>query len=81
MKSEICSNLTLLKYQRVWAQKIQSYHIYIENFGLCKVKYSLFMECSSSYKSWLFYHIKILPKEINTNNLPKSEFFFLLDIH
>ena len=31
--NEICSNLTLLKYQRVCAQKIQSYHIYIENFG------------------------------------------------
>lgn len=81
MKSEICSNLTLLKYQRVCAQKIQSYHIYIENFGLCKVKYSLFMEYSSSYKSWLFYHIKIPQKEIKTNNLPKSEKFFLLDIH
>ena len=53
--NEICSNLTLLKYQRVCAQKIQSYHIYIENFGLCKVKYSLFMEYSSSYKSWLFF--------------------------
>lgn len=31
--------------------------------------------CHSSYKSWLFYHIKIPPKKIKTNNLPKSEIF------
>lgn len=72
MKTEICSNLTLLKYQRVCAQKIQSHHIYIENFGLCKVKYSLFMDVTEVMKKLAFHHIKIPPKKIKTNNLPKE---------